>query len=85
MTSATDIQTATEKEGDRNSVFTKHLIEGIKTGEADRNGDGLITMDELYHYVHERVQKESSQKPMEWSINVKGADLVIAKSGRQPR
>jgi len=85
MTSATDIQTATEKEGERNSVFTKHLIEGIKTGEADRNGDGLITMDELYHYVHERVQKESSQEPMEWSINVKGADLVIAKSGRQPR
>jgi len=85
MTSATDIQTATEKEGDRNSVFTKHLIEGIKTGEADHNGDGLITMDELYHYVHKRVQKESSQKPMEWSINVKGADLVIAKSGREPR
>lgn len=85
MTSATKIQTATEKKGDRHGVFTKHMISGIRSGEADRNGDGLITMDELYDHVYEKVRQESSQEPMKWGMNVSGTDLVIAKSGRQPR
>ena len=31
-----------------NSLFTHHLIAGLKSGAADRDEDGLITIDELY-------------------------------------
>ncbi len=37
------------------SVFTSSLVHGLKSGEADRDGDGRITLDELYDYVHDRV------------------------------
>jgi uncharacterized caspase-like protein len=44
-------------EGDRvsgapeNSVFTKHLIRGLESGEADTGGDGWITVSELFDYA----------------------------------
>ena len=35
-------------------LFTYHLIEGLK-GAADKDQDGLVTSDELYAYVFEKV------------------------------
>ena len=84
MTASTGIQTAQEKEGDEFGLFTKHVINGIRSGEADRDGDGYITMSELYSYVHENVLREGAQEPMRWNINVRG-ELIVAKSGRVPR
>ncbi len=79
LTASTGAQTAQEKEADAYGVFTKHLIEGIRSGAADMNDDGLITADELYDYVHDRVKDEGFQEPMKWGLNVKG-QLVIAYS-----
>lgn len=84
MTASTGIQTAQEKEGDEFGLFTKHVINGIRSGGADRDGDGLITMSELYSYVHENVLRESAQEPMRWNLNVRG-ELVVAKSGKASR
>jgi hypothetical protein len=47
-------------EGDRvigktkNSLFTHFLIKGLE-GEADQDGDGRITVDELYDYVYNQI------------------------------
>ena len=38
------------------SVFTDAVITGLRTGDADLDGDGLITLDELYDYVFDRVR-----------------------------
>ena len=84
MTASTGIQTALEKEGDRYSVFTKHLIAGIETGDADTNHNGEITVDELYDYLHPRVRAESHQEPTRWNVDTRG-HLIIANSGRQPK
>jgi Caspase domain len=84
MTASTAIETAQEKEGDDYGLFTKHLIRGIGEGEADRDGDGYVTIDELYDYVHRGVVNEGYQKPMKWSINVEG-EIRIASSGRNSR
>ena len=84
MTASTGIQVALEKEQDRYGVFTKHVIEGIRGGGADLDGDGCVTMDELYRYVHGRVLDEGFQEPMKWDLNVRGA-LVVARTGRSPR
>lgn len=81
MTASTATQTAQEKDGDTYSVFTKHLIAGLQTGEADLNRDGQITVDELYRYVFTKVREESPQEPMQWDLERKG-DLVLATSPR---
>jgi hypothetical protein len=37
------------------STFNRHLVEGLRTGAADVNHDGWITLDELYEYVYDQV------------------------------
>ncbi|MGF1608879.1 MAG: caspase domain-containing protein [Kiloniellales bacterium] len=83
VTASTAIQLAKEKEEDRHGIFTKHLIEGIRGGAADRDGDGYVTMNEIYSYVHDHVLAESHQEPMKWDLNVRG-ELIVSKSGTGP-
>jgi hypothetical protein len=83
MTASTGIQVAQEREADQHGVFTKHIIEGIREGKADLDADGHITMEELYHYVHDKVLEENFQEPMKWDLNVRG-QLIIARSGKIP-
>jgi uncharacterized caspase-like protein len=83
LTASSGLQVAIEKEGDDYGLLTKHIIGGIRTGAADRDEDGLITMDELYSYVHEKVLEESPQEPEKYS-KARG-ELVIARSTRLPR
>jgi len=42
-------------------VFTYYLAEGLK-GPADADSDGLITVDEAYRYVSERVPAATGQE-----------------------
>lgn len=81
MTASTGIEVAEEKEGDEFGLFTKHLVQGIRSGEADKDEDGFVDMQELYEYVHEKVREEGAQKPMQWWLQGKGK-LVIARSGK---
>lgn len=63
------------------SVFTSAVVNGLRSGEADRDRDGNISVDELYDYVFERVRDITpNQTPGKWS-NVEGM-LVVARSAR---
>ncbi|MDY6877563.1 MAG: caspase family protein [Chloroflexota bacterium] len=63
-----------------NSVFTHYLIQGLRTGEADADADGEITLDELYDYVYERVVNETpKQTPGKWTYRQQGG-IVIARN-----
>ncbi len=65
-----------------NSVFTYHLIEGLRTGAADRDADGRITLDELYDYVYEQVVTQTpKQTPGKSSYRQQG-EIVIARNPR---
>jgi hypothetical protein len=62
------------------SVFTSALVRALKSGEADANRDGWISVDELYDFVYEHVIEETpNQTPGKWSFDVEG-DLFIAQS-----
>jgi len=85
MTASTAFQEANERPEDQYGVFTKHIIGGIRSGEADPDNHGVITMNDLYNYVDKRVRAEGcGQEPMKWDLEVKGGGLVIAKSGKKP-
>ncbi|MFE9813390.1 DnaJ C-terminal domain-containing protein [Streptomyces sp. NPDC005548] len=50
------------------SRFTGALIEGLSTGAADGDGDGRITVTELYDYVYESLQRAGvKQSPRMWA------------------
>jgi uncharacterized caspase-like protein len=39
-------------------LFTYYLLEGL-SGKADRNGDGIVTVSELYPYLEDQVDRKS--------------------------
>ena len=84
VTASSAIQVAQEKEGDRYSLLTKHLLDGLSEKEADVDGDGFISMDELYSYVDKNVRLEGAQQPVKFAVKVQG-DLIIGRSGKVPR
>jgi YVTN family beta-propeller protein len=62
------------------SIFTRAIVEGLNTGKADMNEDGLVSYDELYDYTFDRVIDEMpSQRPQKWEFGVEG-DVVVAKN-----
>jgi hypothetical protein len=59
------------------SVFTHVLVRGLRTGKADLNGDGYVSLDELYDYVYGRVLDASPlQRPGKWAFGVEGQILI---------
>ncbi|MEV8376595.1 caspase family protein [Kribbella sp. NPDC056861] len=58
------------------SVFTRHLVAGLRDGTADLDQDGDITVDELYTYVFERVVAEQpNQRPKKFD-QVEGRTIL---------
>lgn len=45
------------------SLFTHHLAEGLRHGAEDLHGDGLVTLSELYDYVHSALAGEGRPEP----------------------
>lgn len=67
------------------SVFTRAVVDGLEDGDADLDGDGEISIDELYEYIFSRVHRETpNQTPGKWSFDVAG-DLFVARSTRGVR
>ncbi|MEJ2304192.1 MAG: caspase family protein [Anaerolineales bacterium] len=67
------------------SLFTNYLVEGLRTGEADRGGDGLISVDEWFDYARDKVVAQvEKQNPKIWMFDIEG-ELVIAKNPNPPK
>lgn len=61
------------------SVFTSALVDGLKTGDADTDQDGMVGLDELYEYVYEKVRSVTpNQTPSKWALGFQG-ELYIAR------
>jgi uncharacterized caspase-like protein len=45
----------------KHGVFTYYLVEGLK-GMADADEDGLITVEEVYRYVSDKVPQATGQE-----------------------
>ena len=59
-----------------NSLFTHYLVEGLE-GEADLDGDGSITVDELYDYAYDKVKRATpKQTPSKFSSKQQGEILL---------
>jgi len=66
------------------SPFTKALVDGLRSGEADRDEDGHVSINELFDYLEDRIRETSPfQTPTKSAFNQVG-DWVIAQSTRMP-
>jgi hypothetical protein len=62
------------------SIFTRALVRGLESGEADRDRDGRVSVDELYDYLFDEVRRLTpNQTPGRWNFEVRG-DVMIARS-----
>ena len=62
-------------------MFTSALVRGLQTGEADRDLDGWVSLDELYAYVHDEVTRVTpDQTPKKWEFEIEG-DVHVARRG----
>lgn len=66
------------------SVFTAALVEGLRTGSADADRDGYVSVDEAYAYVFDQVQAAgAAQTPQRWLYGGEGA-IVLARNPSGP-
>lgn len=62
------------------SIFTNFLVEGLKSGKADLDRDGYISIEELYEYTKDKVT-DTTDKMTPQIFRIKdGAKIIIAKS-----
>ncbi len=66
----------------RPSVFTSALVEGLATGDADRDEDGWVSLNELYDYVFEEVRKQNPHQTPSRAVEMQG-ELYVARSRRR--
>jgi len=81
MLSSKGSETSLESEGLRQGVFSHYLIRGLK-GEADDNGDRLISLRELFAFVHYRVRQYTQRRQSPVIRGNFDPDMVVGVSLR---
>ena len=80
ITATTGTQTAREREEEADGLymgaFTRQIVEGLRSGTADRDGDGLVTLTDLERHLRETVRQ---QTPRRTSHDASG-DPMIARA-----
>ncbi len=63
----------------QHGIFTYFLLEGLK-GKADNDGDGIITVSELFSYLSRKVPKASDQDQHPVRKGETEGELVIGRT-----
>ncbi|NES04552.1 MAG: caspase family protein, partial [Okeania sp. SIO2F4] len=61
LMSSSSTQSSFESKDSELSIYTKHLVEGIRSGKADTDKDGKISVYELHQYASKKVKEESQR------------------------
>jgi hypothetical protein len=62
------------------SVFTSALVEGLRTGRADRDRDGYVSVDDAFGYAADQVMAvDRRQNPQRWLFGAEG-EIILARS-----
>jgi WD domain, G-beta repeat len=66
------------------SVFTAALVQGLRTGAADTDHDGHISVDDAYAYIFDQVQAAgAAQTPQRWLYGAEG-QILLARNPAGP-
>ncbi|MDJ0695550.1 GUN4 domain-containing protein [Mastigocoleus sp. MO_188.B34] len=80
LTSSTAFEYSFEQQGSDLSVYTRYIVEGIETGAADIDDDGVISVDEVHDYAKKKVHKAApAMNPGIFAIK-EGYKIKIARA-----
>jgi outer membrane protein assembly factor BamB len=66
------------------SVFTAALVDGLRTGNADRNGNGYISVEDAFTYAADQVKATGGeQNPQRWLFGAEG-EIILARNPHGP-
>jgi formylglycine-generating enzyme required for sulfatase activity len=85
LSATTESNLAKEVQELENGIFTYFLLEGLRKGDADLGGDGLIDILELYEYASKKCNDEYSQvttikSKFEEKVVIGRSPLIIRKN-----
>ena len=80
LTSSAATEYSFERQGEELAVYTRYLVEGIRTGAADLDGDGAISVNELHDYVREQVRKAAPAMKPERYVFQEGEKILLARA-----
>ncbi|MGH3673348.1 MAG: caspase, EACC1-associated type, partial [Pseudonocardiaceae bacterium] len=66
------------------SKFTDAVVQGLETGAADLDGDGQVSVWELYQYVYEQVRQNTHGQTPTMSADGMRGQLYLAKNPCAP-
>lgn len=80
LTSSTATQYSFELQESSLSIYTRYVVEGIETGAADTDGDGVISINELHDYARKKVQEATpAMNPKIYAVE-EGFKIRLAKA-----
>lgn len=80
ITSSNNFQVSIERPEDAYSLFTKWLIHGLEMNRADSDGDGIVTVDEIFQYAFKNVQRENpDQTPQSKGFEITPGRVIFSK------
>ena len=80
LTSSSSTQYSFEQAGETLSIYTRFIVEGIQTGAADTDQNGVISIDELHEYASSKVQDVApAMKPKIYAVE-EGFKIHLAQA-----
>ena len=80
LTSSSSSQYSFEQTGEELSVYTRYIVNGIETGAADTDNDGVISVDELHEFARKKVQEAApAMSPKIYAVE-EGFKINVAKA-----
>lgn len=80
LTSSASTQYSFEDSAADLSVYTRYLVEGIRSGAADNDSDGMISVEELHEYAKRKVHEAApAMKPKIYAVE-EGFRILLSKS-----
>lgn len=64
------------------SVFTAGLVQGVRSGDADRDGDGRISVEEAFLYASEQVRERGTPQTPQLFVHGGEGKIMLALSSR---
>ncbi|MTJ47207.1 GUN4 domain-containing protein [Dolichospermum sp. UHCC 0259] len=80
LTSSSSSQYSFEQTAEDLSVYTRYIVNGIETGAADTDNDGMISVDELHEFARKKVQEAApAMNPKIYAVE-EGFKIKVAKA-----
>jgi formylglycine-generating enzyme required for sulfatase activity/uncharacterized caspase-like protein len=70
-----------EQEGEDLAIYTRYLVQGLKTGAADLDGDSWVSVNELHDYVVGQLKTAApAMTPQRYVVKGDGEKIKLAKA-----